>query len=383
MRNTNKNLARLKVSDGRVKSPKGTPLMKRAPKIHTSARGHQPKAVPTQPKEAARAQGVPITIPVQHRTPTRSAVSNGALGHHNAISCITPSDHPLKKGTKVSVVIPTYNRPEILYRTIYSLVRQEDQDYEILVSVDDDFDIEHKSVEVLEGFIADGHPIKYFMTNKYKKGEGWSLETYPYNVGIRHASGDIILLNSGDVMSVTDTIAQHRELQLSNNGVAVVSTVHAVTQELQKNIDTYDWKNNPKSILFKGSTYKMFSGLGVSYTEAYPFEDAGGVCYNWLVSFRAASLRMIRGFDENFYGRIMCADDDLVYRVKQAGITYKPCPSILGVHQFHASTENISKKDSVQSPKLSGHTMAAMNIDNPSPIRNDPDTWGTYPRIMT
>jgi hypothetical protein len=77
--------------------------------------------------------------------------------------------------------------------------------------MNDDSDNHYKETEaVVNEFISKGAPIQYFYTAPYKRGgKGWSLETYPYNVGIRHATGDLVMLNSGDVMSVSNTIAQH------------------------------------------------------------------------------------------------------------------------------------------------------------------------------
>ncbi len=42
---------------------------------------------------------------------------------------------------KVSVVIPTYNRPEMLYRTLYSLHRQGEVAYEVILCNDDDVEV--------------------------------------------------------------------------------------------------------------------------------------------------------------------------------------------------------------------------------------------------
>lgn len=287
------------------------------------------------------------------------------------------------KYPRVSVVIATYNRPEMLYRTVYSLIRQQDLCYEILVSVDDDFDVEKKTTDVLDSFIKDGHPIRYFMTNKYKRGEGFSAPTYPFNVGIREARGEILLICGSDIISVTNTIQQHRLAHQGCSYFGAVSTVHAITFSVQNKIDTFDWKNKPQSLLFKGSCYKMFSGMGVSYTNQYPKEDASRVCYHWLVSFRTENIVKIGGFDEDFYGRFACADDDFVDRVKRSGVIYKPRPDIIGVHQHHMCPERLTDKESVQTPPVeSGHTLFKIRKNSGGIVRNTGHVWGQYPRDM-
>jgi GT2 family glycosyltransferase len=280
---------------------------------------------------------------------------------------------------KISVVIPTYNRAEILYRTLYSLCRQKDNNYELLVSVDDDQDKYEESVSVCKSFINEGASVRYFYTGQYKRGDGWSLESYPYNVGIRHAVGEIIILNSGDVISISNTIDQHRQRHKVDS--VYVSTVHALIQEVQNKIDDYDWKSNPSSLLFKGSCYKMFTGIGKSYTAAYEYEDAG-TPYHFQMSIRKDYLHKIRGFDEDFYGIMPCGDDDLAHRIKKLGLNFVYTPEILAVHQFHKCPELITNKQS-RSNKLaeSGHSLYKERMSK-SIIRNANHEWGQYPRDM-
>lgn len=286
------------------------------------------------------------------------------------------------KNMKVSVVIPTYNRSEMLYRTLYTLYRQKDPNYEVLVSNDDDNDRYKETEKVCNVFIEMGMPLRYFYTAPYKRGgEGWSVETYPYNVGIRHAEGHVIMLNSGDVMSVTNTIDQHRRCHQTEDKV-YISTVHAILLNVQNNIEKYNWKENTASLLFKGSCYKMFTGIGKSYTEAYDFEDAG-TPYHFQMSIRKEHLHAIRGFDEDYYGVMGCGDDDLANRLKKYGLQFSFKENIISIHQHHFVGTLLTKKtSSIQNPKIgSGHdlykTRSGLGI-----VRNANHEWGQYPRDM-
>lgn len=282
---------------------------------------------------------------------------------------------------KVSVVVPTYNRPEILYRVLYTLFRQKDSNYEVLVSNDDSPDRYKETLAVCTEFEKLGMPLRHFYTGQYKRGEGWSVETYPYNVGIRHAEGDIILLNSGDVMSVTNSIQQHRQRQLVEDKV-YISTVHALTLAVQDKIDTYPWKENTASLLFKGSCYKMFTGKGTSYTTAYDLEDAASP-YHFQMSVRRNHMHAIRGFDEDFYGIMGCGDDDLANRLRRFGLHFVFATEILAIHQHHLCVNALSGGIEAEvNPNIgSGHALYDQR-QGKSVVRNKSHEWGQYPRDM-
>jgi GT2 family glycosyltransferase len=264
---------------------------------------------------------------------------------------------------------------------LHCLWRQNDTNYEVLVSNDDDQSKYKETEAVCKEFEKKGMHIVHFYTGQYKRGRGWSVETYPYNVGIRHAKGDIILLNSGDVMSVTNTIDQHRQRHLSGDKV-YVSTVHAITFDVYNKIDTYEWKNSPSCLLFKGSCYKMFTGIGVSYTQAYDQEDAA-VPYHFLMSVNKTHLHSIRGFDEDYYGIMPCGDDDLADRLRRSGLPFEYCSEILAIHQYHKCLDLIGEgKKSEINPKVgSGHVLYQQRSKD-GVVRNANHEWGQYPRDM-
>jgi len=248
---------------------------------------------------------------------------------------------------------------------------------------DDDDDMYKKTEAVVNDFISKGAPIQYFYTAPYKRGgNGWSVETYPYNVGIKHATGDLILLNSGDVISVSNTIDQHRRAHFNViDNLVLISTVHSLTKETQTKIDSYDWKNNPSSLLFKGSCDKMYTGVGKSYSNSFEYEDAGSP-YHFQMSVLKKHLFQIRGFDEDYYGQTNCGDDDFADRLKRCGMVFRyQNPNILALHQFHGCPAEITQKTAA-SPKMSGWELFHVYRNKMGVIRNAKHEWGQYPREM-
>lgn len=292
---------------------------------------------------------------------------------------------------KISIVIPTYNRAPLLYRVLYTLLKQQDPDYEVLVSCDDDLDKAPDTLKVCQEFINNGMPLQVFNTGLYKRGrtpgttgEGWSNESYPYNVGIRRCTGDIIILNSGDVLSVTSTIDQHRQWHLKpeNAKTILVSTVHALTMGTQAAIDTYDWKTDASVLLFDGSCWFLYSGDGKSYLPGCPYRESKRP-YHFQMSLPREALVYMRGFDEDFYGYMPYGDDDMACRLRKYGLTFCWSPDPIAIHQSHAEPEAISDKrtSSLSNPKWDGESLFCARREG-SIIRNAGHEWGQYPRDM-
>ena len=291
---------------------------------------------------------------------------------------------------KISVVIPSYNRPVLLERVLYSLYVQNCGLFcEILVSIDDDLDYVERTLAVCTTYQNKGMILKVFHTHKFKRSPGWSVESYPYNVGIRQASNEIILLNSGDVLSVNNTITQHLEQheQHPDNKFVLLSTVHGLTEKTTNEIEQHDWRNKPMSLFYKNSCEYMYCGTGKSYSERFQgIEQETAIRpYHYQMSVKKATLEYIRGFDEDFYGGIPGADDDLATRLEAYGCIFNYSPDILAAHQWHLWGSKQSLHGFSETTKCD--TINPLNFWEKDRkfkpiIRNASHEWGQYPRDM-
>jgi glycosyltransferase involved in cell wall biosynthesis len=98
---------------------------------------------------------------------------------------------------KISVVITTYNRREVLEGLLDCLENQTDQDFETIVVMDNCTD---DTEEMLKG-----RNLKYFDT----KIEGYGLAT-ARNIGIKNASGEIVVILDDDSYPTTDFVKEHK-----------------------------------------------------------------------------------------------------------------------------------------------------------------------------
>jgi len=92
---------------------------------------------------------------------------------------------------KVSVIIPTYNRADLLPRAIQSVINQTYKDWELLIVDDGSTD---NTKEVVEKFVKKDPRIKYF----YKENGGQGSAR---NLGIKNSKGSyVICLDSDDIL---------------------------------------------------------------------------------------------------------------------------------------------------------------------------------------
>ena len=98
-------------------------------------------------------------------------------------------------GVKVSIIIPTYNRENIIGKTLKNLLQQTYSDIEIIVVDDGSSD---NTLDVVSGFKESR--IKYI---KHSENKGACAAR---NTGIRAAVGEYIMLNDSDDLSSTDRV---------------------------------------------------------------------------------------------------------------------------------------------------------------------------------
>lgn len=120
---------------------------------------------------------------------------------------------------EISVIIPTYNRADILCRAIDSVLSQTYQDFEIIIVDDGSTD---KTKEVLDEYMAGMDPsssrkIKYI----YKENGGAGSAR---NAGIDAASGDYIAFLDADDFILKDSLLYRINFLMKNPGVDLVFT---------------------------------------------------------------------------------------------------------------------------------------------------------------
>jgi len=214
---------------------------------------------------------------------------------------------------RIAIVMTYYQRQFQLNKTLYSLLKSEHKDFEVIIVDDgspDDIIIPRVDYEVTVIKITD---------------KRWTNPEPAYNTGINFAcsrSPEIIMIQNaecyheGDIMSyaqrVTDesyisfgcysldketTYADHkiREVIAGNNAGAVVDGANA-------------WYNHP---------------------ELRP------VGYDFCSAIKTENIKKLNGFDERFSEGWAYGDDYLLHRIKKLGLNIEITAEPFVVHQWH------------------------------------------------
>ncbi len=214
---------------------------------------------------------------------------------------------------KLSVVINTYNRCELLGRTLRLLLTQTapPDSFEIVIADDGSTDATAEVVKEISAR-APGR-LRYF----YQENAGRAAAR---NLGLREAKSDLILFMGDDCLPVPEFIAEHLKAHAAGRDVAVIGHV-AWHPELEK------------TLLMEF----MDMGVQFGFRHIKDPENAPFWCfYTSNCSLHRHWIDDVGGFDPDFvkYGY---EDTELAYRMHQAGMRLIYRPAAL-VYHHHVTT---------------------------------------------
>ena len=184
-------------------------------------------------------------------------------------------------GNKVSIVMTAYRRPRQLERTLQSIYAQ-GEDCEVVV-VEDGKDGETEQV-------CAAYPVKYLCRPDRPTGPNFYNPAVVTNMGLRAATGDIVILQNAECEHVGDVISQFRDRV--HSGATLFASVDALNPD-----GTFDqwychpWHNR-RPLFFCGAMLRRhYFEVGLfdeDYTE-YGYEDVdfadrlteAGIVFEW------------------------------------------------------------------------------------------------------
>lgn len=208
---------------------------------------------------------------------------------------------------RFSVIIPTLNRPEAIEQLVRQFLEQEYPDFEVVVV--DQSDAVNRSLESLATI---DQRVKYIHT----KARGTCRSR---NLGISKATGEIFLFVDDDSELVDKRLlAIHAENYTDLSIAGIGGRVEDKNVKLNKETSGLVCWVAPD-----GRVYPNATGHERRTINA----PRGG-----HMSFRAAVVRAVGGFDEQFVGNAMREETDFSLRVVEAGNTIMFEPRATVIH---------------------------------------------------
>lgn len=239
----------------------------------------------------------------------------------------------------VSIILPYYNRKELLLQTLNSFEYfYSDKDLEVVI-VDDVSDDEHR----LEDSIDFNLNIK-LVRLKDKTGIN---PCYPYNVGVRESNGDILILSSPETFHTNSIFDVTNNFESMDDDTYFLFSVFCLTDKnIIESISNLEFTgvlniiNNVKS--------KFYQNLG---ENSYPFNNNYGSWYthsihrpsglNFFTAISRNRFYNLSGFDERFRGGTGFDDDEFRDRLIESNVKFKYNDEVLGIHVNHEIVNNM------------------------------------------
>ena len=215
----------------------------------------------------------------------------------------------------VSIIIPTYNRNEILCRTISNILLFEHQYHELII-VDQTKNHDIQTKIFLEDLSKNKRIIYIFVENPNLPNAR--------NVGISNSSGDIILFFDDDIEINEDTIPSHIKGFSQDDIGCVTGKVLILNENRSQNLvlgNSGKIKRNIKSFFFfffnKRASY--VGRLGILSDFSGEKNLPSDTCIGCNMSFRKDVFLKCGNFDTNYSGNAVREDTDMSIRLRNNG----------------------------------------------------------------
>lgn len=201
----------------------------------------------------------------------------------------------------VSVIVPTFNRGEILLETIKKLFKQTYDNFELIV-VDQTNDKKYDISKELNKIVDDRLKIFYVRPNSL---------TAARNFGMEKAKGEIIMYIDDDVIVENNLIKEH----VKSYKKGIVAVAGKITQKGHPHynyvtyFDKYGFQNG------------LFNAPKPVFCQTFP----GG-----NMSVRRSVALKTGGFDTSFTGSSVREESEFAHRLSQSGkIYYQPSANLV------------------------------------------------------
>lgn len=273
---------------------------------------------------------------------------------------VDSNDYNVKK---ISIVMAYFNRKDQLEITLESIKKSDYQNKEIII-VDDNSRPDQK-VDLFINKYKNDLDIKVITIKENEKT--WVNPCIPYNIGIKAASGDIIILQNPEVMHVNDCLTYIND-NLREKDWLSFNCYGSHSFEYNKKL-----KNMTSNNIFNTIYNNEFNIGGNSVAR----DNVGGwlnhyekhfVAYHYLAAIHKSDIDnyLEGGFNKEFKDGIGSDDDELIKRLIYNKFNFKiskfESENPFCIHLYHEKPESLIKLDWRENKKYFIECCKKMNM---------------------
>lgn len=221
----------------------------------------------------------------------------------------------------ISIVTAYYNRKDLFYRTIKSITKSKFKDIEF-IAVDDGSDPEHRIEELVDEF-------PFLRVIRIDPKDKWYVNCcVPFNMAIREAKGDIIVLQNPECLHVGDVLTYINEHVNDSNYISI--SAYGLDKETTEVIDEL-----PDDLILKlpQRPYMGYRTLGWYNHSKFRPE-----AWHFCSAMTRNNMGKLNGFDERYANGVACDDSEFLLRIQRLGLKIRITEDVSVIHQYHPSS---------------------------------------------
>ena len=230
---------------------------------------------------------------------------------------------------KISIVTAYHNRKKQLINTLETIKKSSEVDNTEFILVDDCSD-ENERVEDLQNIYP------FFKVVRLEKKDKWYHNPcVPFNVGIKNATGDVIVLQNPECLHMGDILKYVKE-NINDSNYLTFST-YAINQIKTENISNlnFDGESIFEDIKNLIGEFKMIGFTQEGEEAWYNHSFCRPSYYHFVSAMTKKNMDELGGFDERYAEGHAFDDDELLLRIRLMGLKMEIVNEPIAIHQWH------------------------------------------------
>jgi len=157
----------------------------------------------------------------------------------------------------------------------------------------------------------------------------WVNPCIAFNIGLSKATGDVIILQNPECLHTGDILSFANHIQ---ENTVFSFGAYSLNEKL-----TYPYTTLPG--IYRIKALNEPQRCQIAHHGWYNHSKYRPVGYHFCNMFRREDMERIGGFDERFAGGVARDDDEMIIRIKRAGINLQIVDDPFVIHQYHERTD--------------------------------------------